>query len=281
MKTKPLLDPAQPGVSRAVEDALAEQLAPLPPEPARAQVLRDRLMQRVHAIVEGGRAIIHVPLAEGEWRTLVPGVRVKCLGAAQRAFLLDLSPGGALPMHRHHDDEECVVLRGSAEIGEITVRAGDYHLARAGSRHGTVRSRHGALLYLRGTPIGYGGEVLRDLATALLPGAGAPPLTRRADAADWQPRIGGGKAWTLREDAVSRSQMLRLAPGEQVTLAARTAESECLLLEGEAFFPERLMRAGDYRIAPADGRSDTLRTDVGALLFLRSQPVSPVDESAG
>ena len=149
MKNRPLLDPEQPEVSRAIEDALAEQLAPLPPEPARAQALRDRLMQRVHAMVEDGRTIIHVALAEGEWRTLVPGVRVKCLGAAQRAFLLDLSPGGTLPMHRHHDDEECVVLRGSAEIGGTTVRAGDYHLARAGSRHGAVRSRHDALLFVR------------------------------------------------------------------------------------------------------------------------------------
>lgn len=266
---KPLLDPDQPELSRAVEDALAERLSPSPPAPEATRAMRERVLRRVHASVEAGRGVIHVPLAEGEWRTLVRGVRAKCLGATQRAFLLELSPGAALPFHRHHEDEECVVLRGSAELGDVMVRAGDYHLAPAGSRHGVVRSKEGALLYLRGTPIGHGGEVLRDLVAALLPGAGVPLVTRRADAPAWRPCPEGGEVCTLREDARSRSQMLRLVAGEKITLAARTAESECLLLEGEAFFPERMMRAGDYRIAPADGRADVVSSDVGALLFLR------------
>jgi quercetin dioxygenase-like cupin family protein len=274
MKSNDLLDPSRPELSREVEGALAERLAPLPPPPAQARSLRERLMQRVHTSLENGRAIIHVPLAEGEWRALVPGVRVKCLAEAQRAFLLDLAPGASLPFHRHHEDEECVVLRGSAELGGIEVRAGDYHLAPAGSRHGVVRSEAGALLFLRGVPIGHGGEVLRDLAGALLPGAGAPLLTQRAEAARWQPRAGGGESWTLRDDAGGRALMLRLAAGEALTLAARTTPSECLLLAGEAFFPERLMGAGDYRLAPADGRSDTVSSDVGALIFLREEALA-------
>lgn len=280
MNRKHFLDPERRARSRAVEDALAERLAPLAPGPEAARAMRERLMQRVHASVDGGRAIIHVPLAAGEWRALVPGVRVKCLAAAQRAFLLELSAGATLPFHRHHEDEECMVLRGSAELGAVTVHAGDYHLAPAGSRHGAVRSKQGALLYLRGTPIGHGGEVLRDVAMALLPGAGTP-LTRRAGEADWQPRVSGGEVRVLRKDAVSCSQMLRLAPGDRIALAARRAECECLLLEGEAFFPERLMRAGDYRIAPADGGTDTLSSDVGALLFLRGQPDALADAGPG
>ena len=35
-------------------------------------------------------------------------------------------------MHRHHEDEECVVLRGTAQLGSLMVHEGDYHLALAG-----------------------------------------------------------------------------------------------------------------------------------------------------
>lgn len=263
------LDPEEPDTVQAVEDALSAALPPAPLPPERQEALRRRLLERVRASRETGRQLIHVPLDAGEWRQLLPGVRMKTLSADQRAILLDLAPGASLPVHRHHEDEECVVLRGEARLGDITVRQGDYHLARAGSRHGTVRSESGALLYLRGVPVGHGAEVLRDLVTAWLPGEGDRPVTLRRGEGDWDDWAPGVQARRLRDDGVHRSSLLRLEPGARLERPAGM-DDECLLVEGEAFLADRLMQPGDYLLAPADAPGRAVQTDGGAVLFLRS-----------
>jgi quercetin dioxygenase-like cupin family protein len=262
------LDPEEPETVQAVQDALALALAPAPLPEARQEAIRRRLMERVRASLHTGRQFIHVPLAEGEWRQLLPGVRAKTLSADQRAVLLDLDPGASLPVHRHHEDEECVVLRGEASLGDIQVRHGDYHLARAGSRHGTVRSATGALLYLRGVPIGHGAEVLRDIVTAWLPGAGEAPLTLREGEGPWADLEPGVHARLLRDDGVSRSCLLRLDPGARLT-RHHSGDEECLLVDGEAFLADDLLRPGDYHLAPAGTPDKEVHSDVGAVLFVR------------
>ena len=49
-----------------------------------------------------------------------------------------------------------VVLRGDLQMDDLDIRAGDYHEAPAGSRHGRVSSTGGALIYLRGVSLGVG-----------------------------------------------------------------------------------------------------------------------------
>jgi anti-sigma factor ChrR (cupin superfamily) len=254
---------------QAVEDALSAALPPATLPPARQAALRRRLLERARASREAGRQFIHLPLAVGEWRQLLPGVRMKTLSLDQRAILLELAPGASLPVHRHHEDEECVVLRGEARQGDIIVRQGDYHLARAGSRHGAVRSATGALLYLRGVPVGHSAQVLRDLVTAWLPGEGERPVTLRRDEGEWDERAPGVRERRLRDDGEHRSSLLRLEPGARLERPAG-ADDECLLVEGEAFLADQFMQAGDYLLAPVGAPGRPVETDVGAVLFLRS-----------
>jgi quercetin dioxygenase-like cupin family protein len=270
MKPDHPLDPDDPGIARDVEDALSEALAPLAPAPERAGALRARVLARAHASREAGRQTITLRLDDGEWRRLLPGVRVKRLGAAQRAVLLELAPGATLPVHRHHEDEECVVLRGEAMLGETVVRAGDYHLARANSRHGRVSSRGGALLYLRGTPIGHAAGTLRDLVTGWLPGEGEPPVTVRAAEGAWSDVAAGVRTKLLREDTGTRSFLVHLDAGGRVADADRAGDEECLVLEGEAFFGDALLRPGDYQRVPTGTRPAGVCSDTGALLFVRA-----------
>lgn len=262
------LDPEEPDSVRVVEDALATALPPVPLHPARQEALRCRVMDRVRASREAGKQCIRVPLDAGEWRQLLPGVRMKVLSANQRSILLDLAPGASLPVHRHHEDEECVVLRGEASLGDVHVRHGDYHLARAGSRHGTVRSESGALLYLRGVPVGHGAEVLRDLVTAWLPGAGEAPVTLREGEGAWDTLEPGVHARLLRDDGVSRSCLLRLEPGARLVRHHPETE-ECLLVDGEAFLADELLFPGDYHLAPAGAPDKEVHSDLGAVLFVR------------
>lgn len=268
------LDPEEPDTVQAVEDAIALSLPPAPLPPARQEALRRRLLERVRASREAGRQFIHVALSEGEWQSLLPGVRMKTLSADQRAVLLDLAPGASLPIHRHHEDEECVVLRGEASLGDITVREGDYHLARAGSRHGTVRSATGALLFLRGVPVGHGAEVLRDLVTAWLPGRGEAPVTLRRGEGAWAELEPGVHARLLRDDGVHRSCLLRLDPGARLD-RHHPADEECLLVEGEAFLADELLRPGDYHLAHAGAPAKAVASDVGAVLFVRGASPGP------
>lgn len=262
------------------DDALAAELAaglpPLPLPSDRAAALRVRLLDRARAARAGERAFHDVRAGGGVWRALARGVRVKSLGRAadSRAVLVDIAAGASLPPHAHHDHEECVVLRGEATLGDLRVGAGDYHVAPAGSRHGRVASADGALLYLRGAPIGDAVDAARGLIAAWLPGGARPqPITVRAGEGVWQPLAPGIRAKTLWSDPATAAQslLLRLDPGARLAAAAGApaAGRECLLLDGEAFFGDTLLQSGDYRLAPAGAPRRDLGSDVGALLFVR------------
>lgn len=128
--------------------ALASELMPIEMRPERRQALRERV---IHTVREAGMQTI--PSTGGEWKQLTPLVQMKLLSAFDGAhsFLLRLAPGAVVPAHRHPADEECIVLEGEAWLGDIRVCAGDYHIARQGTKHGAVTSQKGALLFIRGS----------------------------------------------------------------------------------------------------------------------------------
>jgi anti-sigma factor ChrR (cupin superfamily) len=141
-------DKQGPALSKALATRLAEAVAPVAPAPERSASVRARVLERVR----GERtAFVTVRASEGRWVQLAPGVQSKTLhdDGTTRSFLLRLEPGARLPSHGHAAEEACVVLEGSAQLGDIEVRAGDFHLALPGSFHGEVTSRTGALLFLR------------------------------------------------------------------------------------------------------------------------------------
>jgi putative transcriptional regulator len=92
--------------------------------------------------------------AEGEWRQISPGIDVKRLvideHTGSKSFLLRAAPGANLPAHPHRGLEECLVLEGEFSMGELTLRAGDFHCAAGGSEHEVATTRTGVLIYLRG-----------------------------------------------------------------------------------------------------------------------------------
>ena len=88
--------------------------------------------------------------AEG-WVIICPLVQMRTLFESQdgRGVLFRMEAGGRLPAHEHNTDEECVILEGELSIGNLTVRAGDFHLARKGIPHAELNSKTGALFYIR------------------------------------------------------------------------------------------------------------------------------------
>lgn len=131
---------------------IALNLTPLAPQGARTQALRERIMCAVAELTPVSiDSFTTVRATEGVWANFAPKIRIKMLheAGAMKAFLLRLEPGAVLAAHDHDEDEHCLVLEGEAYLGEVHVRAGDYHVAPKGTRHGVIRSESGALLYIR------------------------------------------------------------------------------------------------------------------------------------
>ena len=141
-------------VARAVA-AWQERLSPLsdpgvetPPPPEvwtkiRRRVAEDRAEPPMRTIRADG----------GDWQPYAPGIVKKPLHvdmeAGTQSFLLRLDPGAVADAHDHPADEECLVLEGELVIGDLVLRAGDYHLAPKGVPHKALEAPTGALLFVR------------------------------------------------------------------------------------------------------------------------------------
>ncbi|TPW09520.1 MAG: hypothetical protein FD130_2492, partial [Halothiobacillaceae bacterium] len=131
-----------------MEVALLEAQTALQPPPA----LRLRVLERVRQAAAHG--FITIRSGNEEWKMLAPGLEVKRLFLDERAqtvsFLVRAQPGACMPAHHHSMDEECLVLEGEFTMGELHLRAGDYHCAPAGSTHELAAATTPVLAYLRG-----------------------------------------------------------------------------------------------------------------------------------
>lgn len=133
----------------AAQIALA--LSPIEPDPARATLLRQRILQRVSAD-QASDPHLTVRAHERRWHNISPGVDFKLLRRATdvETYILRLAAGITLPAHDHPEDEECLVLEGEVWLGNTHAFAGDYHLGRRGIPHGEIHTDTGCLLFLRG-----------------------------------------------------------------------------------------------------------------------------------
>jgi predicted ChrR family anti-sigma factor len=94
-----------------------------------------------------------VRASSGGWReTSVPGVRVRILhedaDADRRTALYRMEPGSKYPAHVHGGPEECYVLEGELELGELRMGPGDYQRVDGESRHAVQSTEEGCLLLI-------------------------------------------------------------------------------------------------------------------------------------
>jgi quercetin dioxygenase-like cupin family protein len=92
--------------------------------------------------------------AHRAWQEIAPGVEIKLLrpdaGGCMTA-LVRMAAGSTYTAHEHPLDESCLVLSGEIHIGSHCLRAGDLHVAAAGSAHAITSAPRGALLFVRTT----------------------------------------------------------------------------------------------------------------------------------
>lgn len=136
----------------ALAGMLLEGLREAPPAEGRAAAMKTRLFERVHRGAAAGRGAELITVRAGDgWQELMPRIfakRVYTDGWAE-TYLVRLEPGCCAPPHVHPADEECAVLEGELTIGDIHLRAGDFHIGHRGSSHGATTTATGALVMLR------------------------------------------------------------------------------------------------------------------------------------
>ncbi len=257
-------------LSQLICEALASSNMPT----SNRQNLRSRLLSRAEKSRLAAAGTITVRARDGAWRHVKSGVRVKTLwhGAHSDSVLIELQPGAALPMHRHAALEEGIVLSGGFQIDGMSLGPGDYHMSPVGSRHGRITSEQGVIAYLRGTSLGHTGTMLGEMVSALLPGSGAPAVTVTANDGNWETLADGVESKTLCRDGDMVSRFLRLQPGASLPADRTVGDEECMVIEGDVFFGDLLVCAGDFHLAPGNAQQSVLTSENGALIFTRSRP---------
>ncbi|WP_019865671.1 cupin domain-containing protein [Methylovulum miyakonense] len=251
---------------------LAEHIMPVTPELRVHPSLAGRLQERIARSVAAHSSLLTVRAKNGVWQTLKKGIQFKMLwqGDQGNSVLINFAPGAVLPEHKHNWLEEGIVLRGGLQVGDLDLGVFDYHAAPSGSHHQRIQSRQGGLAYLRGTSVGNAPAVARELLGGLLPFGKAESQTVFADEVDgWHTIAAGVSRKHLYSDGVLASCLLRMEAGATVALHGHPQNEECMMLSGELFLGDILLRAGDYQLAPAGSTHGEAYSDVGALLFLR------------
>ena len=154
-----------------VEGLMVEAVREAPLDPMTQRFMKSRLVTRVRDLQRGAVTNTVRPEA-GEWEKFSPRIKMKVLrreaDGSSTSYLLKFEPGAFLVPHKHHIDEECVVLEGMVTIGEDLVGPGTYHLAPRGMIHAPIRSEHGAILFIRGREPSWRDTAVKETLRAIL-----------------------------------------------------------------------------------------------------------------
>ena len=269
-----------PGVAPAAGlgllPTLAVELAPIEPPSVMAGALRQRLLARVAQSAAESAGMTTLRQADAVWQDLAPGVRLypQHRDALGQSSLIELAPGtlwtpgaGVAQLHGPGTAvHEILVLRGAmrlgvAELGSPTLAAQEHQLiglSNPWSADTELSSRTGALFYWRSSKAGANANEFGQTAASHRV---APGLQ------GWQPLRQGVDIKPLHVQGERIAMLVRFQPGASVPAHPHGLGEECLMLEGDLFLGDVLLRAGEFQFAPAGTGHAGLLSDVGCLLF--------------
>lgn len=217
--------------------------------------LRSRLMARVAQSHRHERQF-RTMRREKPWTRLADGLEAQSLsdGALAQSCVLRMSDGAELPADARFNLMEMVVLEGAVAMGDRVLRSGEALVSpldpglklRAQATHTRI--------YLR-----------RSDARGALP---SPSIFRVLDDAGWEDFCPGVRIRELWNGGEARSVLVRMQPGACVSAHGHGLDEECMMLAGQAFIGDTLLRSGDFQLAPQGSRHGEITTDVGALFHV-------------
>ena len=252
-------------------EMISEYLQTIPPPQTILDSLEKRLENRIQTSVDKHAGLRTIRSREGLWQRLVSGIRYKSLlqGHQGNSVLIEFAPGAALPLHRHNYLEEGVVLSGSLQVDDMELTQFDYHVSPAGSRHGRIQSKQGAVAYLRGSSIGQPLSMFKEVLGGLLPKNHKNSQSIKNNPGGWvevQLGLFQKDLWT---DGTVASRFFRIEPGTEIEGHFHPLDEECMMLSGDIFLGDILLQEGDYHLATAGSEHLEIVSDTGALLFVR------------
>ena len=239
---------------------------------AAVPAVRSRLLERVTASRAAEAALTTARRTRVTRETLCASVVAQTLycaptdraprpGEPLRARLIELAAGAQLApdllaarQQRTARHCEWLVLSGSIDADGATLRQRDYQVIPAGHDLPALTSHDGALLFLRES------EPLAGPAEAP-----SSMLDGNAGWADFAPGIQRRVLW---QRAGQAALLYFVQPGTQVPLHRHGHDEECLMLQGDLFLDDILLRPGDYQLAPAGTNHRITETDTGVVLYV-------------
>ena len=94
-------------------------------------------------------------------------------------------------------------------------------------------------------------------------------LTVRDSTGDWIETSPGNSIKILRSDDETMSMLVRLEPGTTFPRHYHPADEETFVVEGETWFGDIHLVAGDYHLAPKGTTHGEVRTETGCILLIR------------
>lgn len=111
------------------------------------------LLEAIEARIDNSQVVlpgtVTLRAGEGAWTEVSPGLKIKLMNRIEalnrQTFLAWLQPGAEYIDHDHDQDEEIYMIEGDLIIGELVLKAGDFHVARQGRHHPVHRTKTGCL----------------------------------------------------------------------------------------------------------------------------------------
>jgi len=206
--------------------------------------LRRRLLDRVEASHRHERQFTTVRREPREW---------SARSSTALSSVIALAPGARLVLDPACNHVELVVLAGGVLVDDRQLACGDALVAGA-LRCAEAHPTEGARVYLRQSRVD--APIVRGL------------MVHTQDDAGWDDFCPGVRIRELWNGGERRSVLVRMRPGASVVAHAHPLEEECMMLDGEAFIGDTLLRSGEFQLAPPGSRHGGITTDVGALFFV-------------
>ncbi len=228
-----------------------------PPIEANTAELRARLVQRVQRSVAHESQFATVRRDAGTWHTPRPGVRSKALAQTPVALsaLVELAAGATFVASPVATQQEVILLGGQLFVGMLALDCGDAACTPYDAAHGLRAGATGARFYLR-------------LSAPPQPATTAVHFSSLVDDSTWQDFSPGVRVKELWSGGERRSVLVRMRAGASVNSHSHGLEEECMMLAGEAFIGDTLLRGGEYQLAPRGSHHGAVQSDVGALFFV-------------
>jgi quercetin dioxygenase-like cupin family protein len=113
-------------------------------------------------------------------------------------------------------------------------------------------------------------RAVKDRLLARVRGGRGEHTTVRAGTGAWESMGPLMERRILADDGVTRTFLMRLAPGAQRPSHSHAAEESSYVLEGSVRYGALVLEAGDFHVAAAGSVHEGVASDTGALVLIRA-----------